>query len=150
MSSLCNNYIFYFLLIRLFSLDHGFICCLGEFQVLVFYFHMLCSSDFLKPRVLNFFFEIGLLQRQFKCKYMSSFFFFFFCIHQCGATSCVLSVLMVLKKSLIYLANHGTWVFIHLASPVIYNYVLLLPSKIATINTMNKTIFMLNFTIMSD
>ena len=148
MSSLCNNYIFDFLyLIRLFSLDYGFICCLGELQVFVFYFHMLCSSDFLKPRVLNFFFEIGLLQRQFKCK---SMFFFFFCIHQCGATSCVLSVLMVLKKSLIYLANHGTWVFIHLASPVIYNYVLLLPSKIPTINTMSKTIFILNFTIMSD
>lgn len=36
-----------------------------------------------------------------------------------------------------YLANHGTWVFIHLASPIIYNYVLFLPSKIPTINTMN-------------
>ena len=51
-SSLCNNYIFDFLyLIRLFSLDSGFICCLAELQVLVFYFHMLCSSNFLKPRV---------------------------------------------------------------------------------------------------
>ena len=30
-SSLCNNYIFYFLyLIRLFSLDSRFICCLGD------------------------------------------------------------------------------------------------------------------------
>ena len=52
MSSLCNNYIFDFLyLIRLFSLDSGFICCLGELQILVFHFHMLCSSNFLKPRV---------------------------------------------------------------------------------------------------
>ena len=129
------------------SFDSGFICCLGKFQVLVFYLYMLCSSNFLKPRVLNFFFfEIGLLQGWFKCKSMFSF----FCIHQCGAAGCVLIVLMVLKKSLFYLANHGTWVFIHLASPVIYNCVLLLPSKIPTINTMNKTIFMFNFTIMSD
>ena len=57
MSSLCNNYIFdYLYLISLFSLDSGFIYCSSEFKVLVFYFHMLCSSDFLKPRVLILFF----------------------------------------------------------------------------------------------
>ena len=84
MSSLCNNYIFDFLyLIRLFSLDSGFICCLGELQILVFHFHMLCSSNFLKPRVFKKKFEIGLLQGRFKRK--SMFCFFFFCIHQCGA-----------------------------------------------------------------
>ena len=82
MSSLCNNYIFDFLyLIRLFSLDSRFICCLGELQILVFHFHMLCSSNFLKPRVFLKILKLDCCKDDLN---VNLCFVFFFCIHQCG------------------------------------------------------------------
>ena len=115
-SSLCNNYIFDFLyLIHLFSLILGSSVAWVSFKF--WFFTFICFVHLI-------FWNLGFKKNSklgcYKDDLNANLCFVFFCIHQCGAAGCVLIVLMVLKKSLFYLANHSTWVFIQLASPLLF------------------------------